>query len=142
MAISPLRKQFARITADQNTHYLHKNFNWNDHPAATASPGLIYLGVLPANCLPLETYIRINSTFDKEIVIGTSSAGSSAAVCSTNDLVVDTTGLTVIDRYMGTFSTADVSLYVQTATTGATKGNADIWQAYLPGLTGPQPTTS
>jgi hypothetical protein len=143
MAITVLRKQFARSNpSSQQVHYLHRNFNWNDHEASLASPGLVYLGVLPANCMPLETYIRVNSSFGVDVIVGTSAAGSSAAVCSTNDLVSGATGLTVIDRFMGTYSTLDTSLYVQTATTGATRGNADIWQAYLPGLGGTQPTTN
>jgi hypothetical protein len=127
-----IRKRSARVYHTQQVGFLHRTFNWNDIDQTATQPGVAYVGVLPANCLPMETYVRINTTFDKDVIVGTSAAGSSGAVVSTNDVVSGTAGVYVADRYMGTYTTTDVPLYVQTATSGATVGQCDIWQAYLP----------
>ena len=138
MAVSVARKRAARIYHTQQVHYLHRTFNWNDIDQSATQPGVFYLGVLPANALPMECYVRVNTAFSGgDIMIGTSVAGSSGAVVSTQDVISGTSGVYVVDRYMGTYTTSDVPLYVQTATSGATAGQADIWMAYLPVL----PTT-
>jgi tetrahydrodipicolinate N-succinyltransferase len=132
MAISVTRTRSARVYHTEQVHYLYQRFNYNDVAVDATQPGKFYLGVLPANCMPMETYVRVNAAFTgANLIAGTSSAGSSAALVSTAD-VAGTTGLYVVDRYMGTYSTAPVSLYIQTKTTGETVGQADVWQAYLP----------
>lgn len=122
----------ARIYHTQQVHYLHRTFRFNDNDPATLSPGYNLVGVLPAHALPLETYVRVNTTFDKDIVAGTSVAASSATMLTTIDVASGSSGLTVVDRLMGTYSSVDVAYYVQCKTSGATCGNLDIWQAYLP----------
>lgn len=138
MAITVLRKQDARVYHTQQVQYLYRNFKFNDISQDATQPAKAYVGVLPANALPLETYVRVNTAFSGgDLMVGTSVAASSGAVVSTQDIVSGTTGVYVVDRFMGTYSTADRALYAQTATSGATAGEADIWVAYLPVL----PTT-
>jgi hypothetical protein len=134
MSVSVVRTRSARIHhGNQQVHYLYQRFRFNDIPQDVAAPARFSLGVLPAHALPLETYVRINSSFTgANLIVGTSANGSSAAVVSTGDVAAGTTGLTVVDTYLGTYSTVDVPLFIQTATTGETVGQADIWQAYLP----------
>jgi hypothetical protein len=137
MAVKLKTGRSARVYHTQQVHYLHKTFAAAELPSTLIThPGVISVGVLPANCLPLETYIRVNTAFSSgDILIGTSAAGSSAVVCSTVDLLSGTTGTYVVDRYMGTYSTSDVPLYIQTATSGqSSAGVADVWVAYLPVL--------
>lgn len=121
----------ARVYHTQQVHYLHKTFRFNDSDPAVLAPGTHLVGVLPAQSLPLETYIRINTTFDKDLCAGTSAAGSSATMLTTIDVDQTSTGLYVVDRLMGTYSSVDVAYYVQCKTSGQTCGNLDIWQAYL-----------
>jgi hypothetical protein len=134
MAISVVRTRSARIHhGNQQTHYLYQRFNFNDIDQSATQPGKFYLGVLPAYSFPLETYVRVNSSCSAaNIIVGTSAAGSSAAVVSTGDVAAATTGSHVVERYLGTLSTVDVALYIQTAASGATIGQVDVWQAYLP----------
>jgi hypothetical protein len=137
MAISVSRTRSARRYHTQQTHYLDKRFNFSDHDQAASGAGKICIGVLPAHSFPLECYVRINSSFTgANLIIGTSAAGSSAAVVSTADVAAGSTGSTIVDRYMGTYSTVDVPLYVQTKATGETIGQADVWLAYLPAVSG------
>jgi hypothetical protein len=79
--------------------------------------------------------VRIITAFTSgDLVLGTSDSGSSAGVVSTSDVVSATSGVTtVVDRYMGTYSTVDKPIYFYTATTGGGAGVADVWQAFLPG---------
>lgn len=113
-------------------HYLFRRFNYNDHDQSASGAGKFPLGTLPAHCMPLETYVRVNTAFTgANLIVGTSVAASSAAVVSTADVTAGTTGLYVVDRYMGTYTTTDVPLFIQTKATGETVGQADVWQAYL-----------
>lgn len=130
----------ARITHLQNVHYLHRTFRFNDSDPAVVAAGVNLIGVLPAQALPLETYVRVNTTFDKDIVAGTSVAASSATMLTTIDVAQGTTGLTVVDRLMGTYSSVDTAYYIQCKTSGATCGNLDIWLAYLPASPNGLPT--
>ena len=134
MAITALRKQTARIQhGAQQTHYLYRRFNGFDIDTTATAPATFYLGVLPANCMPLECIVRVNTAFTSgEVIVGTSAAGSSAVVVSTLDTACATTATYVVDRYMGTLSTVDVPLYIQTKSSGQTNGQVDIWLSYLP----------
>ena len=123
----------ARVNYNQSINYLHRTFNWNDIDQTATQPAVFSLGVLPANCMPMETWVRVNTAFSSgDIMVGTSVAGSSGAVVSTSDLASGTTGTYVVDRYMGTYSTSDVPLYIQTATSGAGAGQCDVWQFFAP----------
>ena len=122
----------AQVYYTQQVHYLHRTFRHNDNDPGVLSPGTNLIGVLPAQALPLETYVRVNTTFDKDLVAGTSVAASSATMLTTSDVTQGTTGLYVIDRLMGSYSSVDKAFYIQCKTSGATVGNLDIWQAYLP----------
>lgn len=132
MAVKIKKGGSAHVYHTKQVHYLHRTFRHNDNDPGTLSPGVNLIGVLPAHALPLETYVRINTTFDKDLCAGTSVAGSSATMLTTVDVAQGTTGLYVLDRLMGTYSSLDVAYYVQCKTSGATVGNLDIWQAYLP----------
>ena len=137
MTVKVARKQTARVLPEQQLTYLYRKFNWNDISPAQTSQGEAsgqgnYLGVLPANCCPQYCVVRINTSFDADIIIGTSAATS--AVASTFDLVRGTTGTMQIDRYYGTHNTADTSLYIRFSSTSATPtiGQAEIWLPFLP----------
>lgn len=133
MAITVARTRSARFYHTQQVHFLYRRFNFNDIDQSATQPGKFYLGVLPANALPLETYVRVNSSFTgANLIVGTSVNGSSAAVVSTGDVTAGTTGAYVVDRYLGTYSTVDVPLFIQTKASGETVGQADFWQAYIP----------
>lgn len=134
MSVSVIRTRSARVHhGNQQVHYLHRRFNYNDISQDATQPAKFHLGVLPAHSFPLETYVRINSTFTgANLIVGTSVAASSAAVVSTADVTAGSTGSYVVDRYFGTYSTSDVPLYIQTRASGETVGQADVWQAYLP----------
>jgi hypothetical protein len=54
------------------------------------------------------------------------------AVVSTDDVAAGTTGTYVVDRYLGTYSTVDVPLFIQTKASGETIGQCDVWQMYIP----------
>lgn len=119
-------------------YYLFKNFKSEMIDQITAastgstspSAGGI-LGVLPAYALPLECYVNVVTAFSSgDLKIGTTA--DLGAVVSTQDIASGTTGTYVVDRYMGTVSTVDVTLYCVTATTGAAGGQANIWLTYLP----------
>ena len=128
----------------QGPYLLTKYFKFNMTDQVTAqttgstSPtvgGL--MGVLPAYAVPLECYVQVITAFTSgDLRVGTTS--DLGAVVSTQDLASGTTGVYVVDRFMGTVSTTDVPLYCTTATTGAGAGEANIWLHYLPNLT---PTT-
>ena len=124
----------------QSPAFLNKYFKYNmidqSTPSTTSVPGAL-VGVLPAYSIPLQAYIRVNTAFaNGDLKIGTTSDAST--LCSTADLLSGTTGLYVVDRYMGTFSTVDVTFYAATGTSGATAGDADIFLTYIPI---PNPTT-
>lgn len=137
MAITVARQRSATLnSAHQTVQYLYARVKYSDVDQANSSRFSVapVIGVLPAHCMPLETYVRVVTAFSSgDLVIGTSDSASSAGVVSTNDIVAGTTGTYVVDRYYGTYSTVDKPLYFYTATTGAGAGVADVWQAFLPG---------
>ena len=132
MAVAMKAGQSARLYHTQQVHYLYKR--WTGSDVDPSSTGKTLVGVLPAACLPLETYVRVNVAFTTgEILVGTSVASSSAAFVTTQDMVSATTGVYVVDRFYGTLTTVDLPVYVQTKSSGQTAaGQVDIWQAYLP----------
>lgn len=88
-------------------------------------------GTLPAYSIPLQLYVRVNTAFSSgNIKIGTTADLST--LCSTADVASGTTGLYVVDRYMGTFTTVDQVFYIVTDTSGTGAGDADICMTYLP----------
>src|SRR5262245_26633915 len=136
MAVTLKTGQSARLYHTQQVHYLSARFNGFDIPIDATQPGRFRLGTLPANAMPLETYVRVNTAFTSgEVIVGTSAAGSSALVVTTADITSGTTGTYVVDRYMGSYSTVDVSLYIQTKSSGQSNGQVDVWLAYLPAVT-------
>lgn len=136
MAVAMKTGRSATLYHSPQVHYLHRRFNYNDRDPLASQQGKIYVGVYPDKCLPLKAYVRVNTAFAgvTDVVVGTSVAGSSAAVVSTADILGGTTGLYEVDRYMGTTVSSDTAIYVQMKTTGATAGQADIWLTFLPAL--------
>lgn len=133
MAVKMKTSRSATLLHDQNIHYIYRRFNYNDYDPSASQTGKAYVGVLPDKCLPLETYVRVNSSCSAaDVIVGTSA--SSAALVTTADVAAATTGLYVVDRYYGTSVSSDTAIYVQMKTTGATMGQVDVWQAFLPAL--------
>jgi hypothetical protein len=124
MAITVLRNQSARDIHWQQPTYLYRKFKFNDVDVTSTTPK-VYLGVLPANCLPGETEVRINTTFDKDFQIGTTV--SAAAIASSFDFVRGTTGTYAVDRFAGSVTTTDLPVYIQFQSSAATIGEAEIW---------------
>lgn len=134
MAVKLKTGRSAHEYHSQQIHYLYRRFNGFDIDQSATRPGFFPLGTLPAGSMPLEAIVRINTAFTSgEVIVGTSAAGSSALVVSTLDVVNGTTGTYITDRYKGTYSTVDVPLYIQTKSSGATNGQADVWLMYLRG---------
>jgi hypothetical protein len=137
MAQTVLRTRPASGNAGHQTvQYFYKRVTYSDVDTTNSSRASVAvpIGALPANCAPLETHVRVITAFSSgDIVIGTSDAGSSAGVVSTQDVVSGTTGYYVVDRYMGTYSTVDKPFYFTTATTGTGAGVADVWQYFVIG---------
>src|SRR6185503_2401957 len=84
MSIAMKTGQSARLQhGNQQVHYLYKRFNGFDIDTSVTGPAKWCLGVLPAHCMPMETYVRVNAAFTSgEVIVGTSVAGSSAVVVS------------------------------------------------------------
>lgn len=135
MAVAMKTRRSATLMHTPSVHYLYRRFNYNDFDPSATQHAKAYVGVLPDKCLPLETYVRVNSSCSAaDIIVGTTAAASSAAVVTTADVAAGTTGVYVVDRYYGTSVSSDTAIYVQFKTTGATMGQVDVWQAYLPAL--------
>lgn len=130
MAITVLRTQSARVLEPQQVTYLYARIK-GPNPRLDAA-GQVYVGVLPAECAPQDITVRVVSTMDKSIIMGTSVAGSSALFLQNTDVTAGTTGTYVVNRGLGYYSSVDVPVYVQTATTGATTGDIQIWWPFLP----------
>lgn len=132
MAISVKRTQSARDLDSQQVTYLYTRIK-GPNPLLDAA-AQVYVGVLPAECSPQDITVRVVSTMDKNIIMGTSVAGSSALFLQAGDVTPGTTGTYVVNRGVGYYSSADLPVYVQTATTGATTGDIQIWWPFLPAL--------
>lgn len=129
MAVRVRRSRSAREYHTQQTHYLYRKVAYDTPQIQAATSGIVYLGVLPANCLKMETIVRINTTFDGLLVVG-SSADNDRYV-TTADVPADVADTYVVSRDYGTRSTVDLPVYVA-LTTGSTVGEAEIWLTYLP----------
>lgn len=126
---SVLRTESARDNQVQGTQYLYKRIKFNTPNVQTTAGKIVYVGVLPQNSCKMHTIVRINTTFNKDLIIGTSS--NTAAFGSTEDIVAGTAETYVIDKGFGVTTTAaDVPVYVQ-LTTGGTVGEADVWLTYI-----------
>ena len=124
-----LRTESARSYHTQQSHYLYKNVTYATPNVQTTVGKIVYVGVLPANALKQETIVRINTTFDGSLIVGTTS--DTAAYGTTSDIVAGTADIYVADTGYGTRTTTDLPVFVQ-LTTGSTVGDADIWVTYLP----------
>ena len=132
MAITVSRTKSARTAYEQDAAVTYTRVKFSTPQIDVAAK--VFVGVLPQDCLPLDVVVRINSTWNKDLIIGTSGSASGAA--SSLDIQAGTTGVYVTDRLALNFASGttagDVPLYVQTATTGPTVGEADIWIRYIP----------
>lgn len=127
---SVLRTESAYDYHTQTRQHLPKHVTYATPNIQTTSGALVYVGVLPANALHMQTVVRINTTFDGLLTVGTSSDAD--AFVTTSDVAAGTAGTYIIDRNdLGERTTTDVKLYVQ-LTTGSTVGDADIWVEFLP----------
>lgn len=130
MAISIKRTQSARVLDNQQITYLYARIKAPNRLLDAAEQ--VYVGVLPAECSPQDITVRVVSTFDKAIIMGTSVAGSSNLFVQAGDVTATTTGTYVSNRGVGYYSSVDLPVYVQTNTTGATTGDIQIWWPFLP----------
>lgn len=128
MSAYTARGKSARSYHVQGQHHLYQNVTYATPNIQTTAGAIVYVGVLPKNCLKQETIVRINTTFDGLLMVGTSSDASYYA--STADVVAGTADTYVVDRNYGVRSTVDLPVYVQLST-GSTVGDADIWITYL-----------
>jgi hypothetical protein len=128
MAITVRRTQSAKDIHLQPGH-LYKRV---DFGTVALTSGKMYVGVMPPNAYPYETVVRINTTFDQPLVVGT--AASTNAYVARDDIEYGTTGTYHVDRCASVAWTSgdatDTSIYVL-ATTVPTVGQADIWVRYL-----------
>jgi hypothetical protein len=134
MAISVRRVQgHARDNFVQGQQYLYRGVTHATPDIQTTAGKIVCIGVLPAYSLKQDTIVRVNTSFDGSMIIGTSTSSGTAAFGNTADLPVGDPGDTyVVDRGYGYRSTIDTPIYVQ-LTTGTTIGGADIWISYLKG---------
>lgn len=130
MTVSVKRTESARDYHTQQAHYLYKNVTYATPNIQTTAGALVYVGVLPANCLVGDTEVRINTTFDGLLIVGTSADAD--AFATTADITAGTAGTYVTDRSNGIArSTLDVPVFVQ-LTTGSTVGDADVYVNFKP----------
>lgn len=129
MTVSVKRTESARELHFQVQHTLYKNVTHATPEIQTTAGSLVYVGVLPANCLKQDTIVRINTTFNGLLHIGTSSDTDYYA--TTADITAGVADTYVTDRNFGVRSTAETPVYVQLST-GSTVGDADVWLTYLP----------
>jgi UDP-3-O-[3-hydroxymyristoyl] glucosamine N-acyltransferase len=132
MAISVTRTRSARDYHTQQTHFLYQRVRFDSFGITTTNK--CYVGVLPADCLPLETIVRVNSTGAQGVVIGTSI--SSSSFVGPDDLIEASTvvgaNVVITDRCANTArSTVDLPVYALMSTAG-TNGEWDVWVRYLP----------
>lgn len=131
MAITVLRTQSARDDSYENVQYLYKGVTHATPNIQTTAGKIVYVGVLPAYSCKQQTIVRLNTTFDGQLIIGTSS--NTSAFFTTEDLPQTYPADTYVsDRGYGARSTVDVPVYAQ-LTTGTTVGGADIWISYIKG---------
>lgn len=131
---SILRTESARDNQVQGPQYLYKTVRHDSPNIQTTAGKIVYVGVLPAYSLKQQTIVRLNTTFDGQLIIGTSS--NTSAYLTTEDLPQTYPADTYVsDRGYGTRSTVDVPVYAQ-LTTGTTVGGCDIWISYLKGTKG------
>lgn len=131
MAITVKRTESARDDNSQGAQYLYRGVTHASPNIQTTAGKIVYVGVLPAYALKQQTIVRLNTTFDGQMIIGTSN--NTSAFLTSEDMPQTAAADTyVVDRGYGTRSTVDVPVYVQ-LTTGTTVGGADIWISYLKG---------
>jgi hypothetical protein len=135
MTVSVLRTRSARDYHTQQQHYLYEKVTWNTASlqnfttAGVAVPS-VFLGVLPANSLKQEVVVRINTTFDGLLTVGTSS--DIDAYFTTSDVVQTAAANTYVTNHAyGVRTTVDVPVYVSLSS-GSTVGEAEVWLTYLP----------
>lgn len=131
MSISVVRTRSARVYHTQAPKYLYRRIRYDSVGITTTNK--CYVGVLPADCLPLDTIVRINSTGAEGVVIGTSLASDS--FIGADDLVEASTvagaNAVISDRCANTArSTVDLPVYALMSTAG-TSGEYDVWVRFL-----------
>lgn len=120
----------ARDDFQQNVQYLGPCGITHLSVGLQTTPGVL-VGVLPPYALKMQTIVRINTSFDGEMTIGTS--GSQTLYGNTSDIRPgDTPDTWVVDTGFGTRSSGEQPVYVK-LTSGTTIGGADVWITYLKG---------
>ena len=99
MTVSVTRTKSARDYHTQKEGYLYKRVDWNSSQITSATK--FYVGVLPADCYPYETIVRVNSTFDNPVIVGSSASSSTASFVAIGDVTWGTTGTYHVDRCAG-----------------------------------------
>src|ERR1051326_9045115 len=94
MGITVKRTQSGRETHPQHVPFLYKRVDFNT-PALTSS-GKVYVGVMPAQAYPYEVVVRVNTSFDQPLVVGT--LATTNAYVQRLDVTYGTTGTYHIDR--------------------------------------------
>lgn len=130
MTVSVLRKESAYKYHTQTRQHIHKHVTWETPNIQTTAGAIVYVGGIPANALKMDTIVRINTTFDGLLIVGTSS--DTDAFATTADVAAGTAGTYITDtNAAGERTTVDLPVYVQ-LTTGSTVGDADVWVEFIP----------
>jgi len=106
---------------------MYRRVTWKSVGAQDSTGGKFYVGGIPAFAMPEEVIVRIRTTFDGDITIGTSADVD--AYATSTDIDSQTTGTYVVDRPYGGYTTIDLPIYA-TLTTGSTVGSADVWVTF------------
>jgi hypothetical protein len=106
---------------------MYKRVTWDTPAIQTTAGAKVYVGGIPAFAMPEEVIVRIRTTSDGDLVIGTSSDADAYATSS--DVDMQTTGTYVTNRPYGGYTTVDLPIYAQ-LTTGTTVGSADVWVTF------------
>jgi hypothetical protein len=95
---------------------------------SSTSTGQIAIGEIPAGAIHTQTLIRVRTTANTQLMVGTTSSPS--RYVTTADVNLTTTGLTVTDRDTGAVYTAPEMIYANYTSTG-TAALTDIVLVYV-----------
>ena len=123
------RTESAHDYHTQTEQHIRAHVTWASPSIQETTPGYC-IGALPANALKKDTYVRVNTSFDGLITVGTSTA--QAAFGTTEDFTMGTAGTYITDRNdLAERSSVDRKVYVFLSS-GSTVGDADVWVSFLP----------
>jgi hypothetical protein len=127
MAVKVLRTKSATVYHNVTQQHIYRRVTWQSVGVQDSTGGKFWIGAIPAYAMPEETICRIRTTFDGDLIIGTSA--DTDAYATSTDIDSQTTGTYVTDRVYGGYTTVDLPIYA-VLTTASTVGSADVWVTY------------